>query len=146
MVQTLGLQDHVIFTGFVSDMALVYHLMRINVNCSGGTETSCLAISEGMSVGLPTVASDYGGNVAMIGKGDAGFLFSVGDAFALARVILRIVDDPALEERMRRRARERYLSHFTAEKMTEEVTRVYQKLLCHKKRGNSSRCIYKHRQ
>lgn len=129
MVSTFALNDCVTFTGFVSDMAPIYHVLRVNVNCSSGTETSCLAISEGMSAGLPTVASDYGGNVAMIGEEGAGFLFPVGDAFALARVILRIVDDPALEECMRRHARERYLSHFTAEKMAQEVTQVYEKLL-----------------
>lgn len=125
----LGLDDFVTFTGFISDMAPVYRVLRVNVNCSSGTETSCLAISEGMSVGLPTVASDYGGNVAMIGKSGAGFLFPVGDAEALATAILQIAEDEELEKKMKERARERYLSHFTAEKMSREVQDVYEKIL-----------------
>ncbi len=129
MIDTLELSDRVIFTGFLSDMALVYPLLRVNVNCSCGTETSCLAISEGMSVGLPTIASNYGGNVAMLGESGAGFLFPVGDAEALANAILQIAEDEELERRMRISARERYLSHFTAEKMAREVTKVYEKLV-----------------
>lgn len=129
MTRELGLDDRVIFTGFVSDMAPIYRILRLNVNCSCGTETSCLAISEGMSVGLPTVASDYGGNVAMIGESEAGILFPVGDAEILAHSILQIAEDEELEQIMRWRAYERYLSHFTAEKMSREVQQVYERML-----------------
>ena len=124
----LGLTDCVIFTGFVEDMAPLYHLLRVGVNCSSGTETSCLAISEGMSVGLPTVASNYGGNVAMIGESGAGFLFEVGDAEALAKAILQIAENEALEQKMKECAKARYLSHITAEKMSREVQNVYESL------------------
>lgn len=124
----LGLTDCVIFTGFVEDMAPLYHLLRVGVNCSSGTETSCLAISEGMSVGLPTVASNYGGNAAMIGESGAGFLFEVGDAEALAKAILQIAENEALEQKMKECAKARYLSHFTAEKMSREVQNVYESL------------------
>ena len=135
MTADLGLDDCVTFTGFVSDMAPIYHLLRVGVNCSCGTETSCLAISEGMSVGLPTVASDYGGNVAMIGESGAGFLFPVGDAEALANAILQIAENEELEKQMKNAARARYLSHFTAEKMSREVQEVYEKVAKRKSRS-----------
>ena len=131
----LGLDDCVVFTGFVSDMAPIYRILRINVNCSRGTETSCLAISEGMSVGLPTIASDYGGNASMIGEVGAGILFPVGDAEALANAILQIAEDEELEKRMKSAALERYLSHFTAKKMTKEVENVYENLAKRKSRS-----------
>lgn len=131
----LSLGDSVIFTGFVSDMAPIYRILRINVNCSRGTETSCLAISEGMSVGLPTIATSYGGNVAMIEESEAGVLFPVGDAEALANAILQIAKNPEREERMKQAARERYLSCFTAEKMSREVESVYENLLKRKSRS-----------
>lgn len=129
MTRDLGLDDCVIFTGFISDMAPIYRILRLNVNCSCGTETSCLAISEGMSAGLPTIASDYGGNVAMIGESEAGILFPVGDAEILANAILRVAEDEELEKNMKWHAYERYLSHFTAEKMSREVQKVYEKML-----------------
>ena len=135
MAVRLGLENSVIFTGFVSDMAPIYRILRVGVNCSRGTETSCLAISEGMSVGLPTVATSYGGNVAMIGESEAGILFPTGDAEALANAILQIAENPEREERMKQAARERYLSHFTAEKMSREVEEVYQTLAKRKSRS-----------
>ena len=88
-----------------------------------------------MSAGLPTVASDYGGNVAMIGESGAGFLFPTGDAEALAKAILQIAEDSELENKMRDGAKERYNSCFTAEKMSHEVQKVYEQVAKRKSRS-----------
>ena len=88
-----------------------------------------------MSVGLPTIATSYGGNVAMIEESEAGILFPVGDAEALANAILQIAENLEREERMKQAARERYLSCFTAEKMSREVEAVYEHLLKRKSRS-----------
>ncbi len=124
-----GVLDLVRFVGFVSDPAPLYRLFRINVNASCGTETSCLAISEGMSASLPTVASHYGGNRAMIGETGAGICFEVGNAVSLADAICKIASDEALEARMRAAALERYQSQFTAKRMTEQVQELYSSLM-----------------
>ena len=129
MAGQLGISESVRFLGFVSDLAPFYRLLRINVNCSNGTETSCLALSEGMSVGAPTVASDYGGNRAMLGDGQAGILYPIGDAKALADAICSIAEDREMEVSLRRAAYERYRSHYTAEGMTERVTALYESVL-----------------
>lgn len=128
-IAELKLSDCVYMTGFAEDTAPFYRLMRINVNCSTGTETSCLALSEGMSAGVPMIASDYGGNRAMLGDGSAGVLFPIGDFRALADGICQIASDRQLELQMRRAALERYRQHYTAHRMAEEVTRVYETVL-----------------
>ena len=107
LVRTLGIDAKVRFTGFLLDVAPAYRMMNLNVNCSSGTETSCLAISEGMSASVPAIVSDYGGNRAMVGDSLAGRVYPVGDAEALAGVILEVLDDPFLEARMREAARSR---------------------------------------
>lgn len=127
--QTLGIEDQVIFTGFVSDPAPFYRLMRVNVNCSCGTETSCLALSEGMSASLPMIASDYGGNRAMIGEGLAGITVPVNDPRALAQAICHIAENPELEKKMRNASRKRFEEYYTAERMTEQVRQVYYSVL-----------------
>lgn len=129
MAEHLEIADRVCFTGFVSDMAPVYRALRINVNCSCGTETSCLALSEGMSAGVPMVVSDYGGNPTMLGNGRAGILFPVGNAEALADAICRIASDKDLEQKLRKAARERYERYYTADRMTRHVTDIYHSLL-----------------
>ena len=129
MAERLGIADRVVFTGFVCDMAVVYRLLRVNVNCSEGTETSCLALSEGMSASLPAVVSDYGGNRAMIGESAAGFVVPTGDAIAFADAVWQIAQDAELERTMRAAAYERYLKYYTAQAMTERVTEVYKSLI-----------------
>ncbi|MBQ8441205.1 MAG: glycosyltransferase family 4 protein [Clostridia bacterium] len=128
LAKDLGIGDRVCFTGFVADMAPVYRLLRVNVNCSVGTETSCLALSEGMSASLPMVVSHYGGNGAMVGDGKAGILFPPGDDGALADALERIISDPSLELTMRNAAYERYEQQYTAVQMTERLTAVYERL------------------
>ena len=123
-----GMEDRVCFCGFVKDMAPVYRLLRVNVNCSVGTETSCLALSEGMSASLPMVVSNYGGNGAMVGDGKAGILFPAGDSEVLADALERIALDPILERSMKKAALERYQKNYTAAQMTEHLTAVYEDL------------------
>ena len=125
----LGLRDRVRFLGFLEDTAPFYRLLRLNVNCSCGTETSCLAISEGFSAGVPVIASDYGGNRAMVGDDLAGVLFPTGDVEALAQAICRIAQNPALEAQMRQAARARYLRYYTPALMTDQLTQVYEDLV-----------------
>ena len=133
-IRALGLSEIVKMVGFVDDMAPVYRLLRIHVNCSCGTETSCLAVSEGMSAGLPTIVSDYGGNPAMIGNSEAGIVTPVGEAEALANAICRIASDQVVENRMSDAARERYWQHFTAKQMTEQTEDVYRRVLLQRER------------
>lgn len=124
-----GIGDRVRFLGFLQDTAPFYRALRVNVNCSCGTETSCLAISEGMSAALPTVVSNYGGNAAMVDGGRAGMLFCVGEADALADCIARIAEDRDLEERMRGLALARYLENYTARQMSDRVVELYESVI-----------------
>lgn len=136
--RSLGLFDAVRFLGFVDDMAPVWHILRVNVNCSHGTETSCLALSEGMSVGLPMVVSSYGGNPAMLGEiGVAGFLCDPNDPHAFADAICAIASSRELEDSMRLAAKARFEAHYTASAMTEQLTRVYEGLMT--ERGKRSK-------
>ncbi|MBR3895053.1 MAG: glycosyltransferase [Clostridia bacterium] len=129
MAEELEIFPWVVFCGFMEDMAPIYRLLRVNVNCSSGTETSCLALSEGMSAALPSVVSDFGGNRAMMGESDAGFVIPVGDFAAVAEAIERIACDAELEKRMRDAARVRYLERYTAKSMADQVTVIYEKLM-----------------
>ena len=96
LAERLGIADKVIFTGFCEDVEVWFNCFDLNVNCSVGTETSSLALSEGMSIGLPAVASSYGGNPYMVKHGENGFIpFTVGTAFIPSRFHLVIKFKPA---------------------------------------------------
>ena len=120
-----GIAPYVIFAGFCEDVAPYFHLMKINVNCSVGTETSSLALSEGMSIGLPSVVSDYGGNTYMVREGENGIVVPRNSPQDLADAILRLCGDDALYERLSRGARERFLAELNAEAMTKKTEKLY---------------------
>ena len=122
---TKGMASYVIFAGFCEDVAPYFHLMKLNVNCSVGTETSSLALSEGMSIGLPSVVSDYGGNTYMVREGENGIVVPQNSPQELADAILRVCGDDALYERLSRGARERFLTELNAQAMTKKTEKLY---------------------
>lgn len=114
------------FLGFLSDMAPFYSLLHLHVNCSMGTETSCLALSEAMSASVPCIVSDYGGNPSMVGDDGAGLVYPAGDSHALAEAICTALADTSKYQQMRRLALARYENHYTATRMAEQMMAIYE--------------------
>ena len=123
-----GLDACVRFTGYTDAPARYVSLFDVAVNCSTGTETSCLALSEAMSIGTPCVVSRYGGNPEMVREGENGLLFPPRDAAALADCILRLRDDRALYDRLRAGARAAFVREFDARRMASDYDALYQDL------------------
>ena len=124
----LGIAEKVIFTGFVEDVAPYLSISDIQVNCSVGTETSSLALSEGMSIGLPSVASDFGGNPNMVKNGVNGYIYKMRDAHQLACMIKMIKNNGELYSRMSIAARERFHKEFNVQKTASETEEFYRLL------------------
>ena len=120
-----GIYEYFIFTGFASDVTPYMNITDLNVNCSHGTETSSLALSEGMSLGLPSVASDFGGNCYMVRNGENGLIYPALDAEKLAYCIERIANDGELSRTFSQNAYARFKSELNAKKMTEETYNYY---------------------
>ena len=125
-VKALNIEDNVIFTGFITDVASVVNIMDINVNCSYGTETSSLALSEGMSLKKPAIASIYGGNPYMITHGENGLLCEKQNSKALYETMKVLMNDKEMREKMSETAYEHYKNKFTAEKMTKQLEAIYE--------------------
>ena len=128
LCQCYGIENNVIFTGFVNDVTPYMNISDINVNCSIGTETSSLALSEGMSIGLPAVVSDYGGNPYMVKHGVNGFVYSCGDHKSMAEYIKALVFDRELYSKMSSESRKRFECELNAISMTEKTHRLYDEL------------------
>lgn len=127
LAKELDISDKVIFTGFVSDVAPYINISNINVNFSWGTETSSLAISEAMTLGVPTVASDFGGNPGMIEEGINGILVPNKDEIALRDALIGLINDPERLKKLGAGARELYEKRFTSAVMTRKLEALYEK-------------------
>jgi glycosyltransferase involved in cell wall biosynthesis len=133
--EQLGISDRIRMVGFCRDIAPYYGIMDINVNASYGTETSSLALSEGMSVGVPAIASDFGGNPYMIRDGYNGLLFPAKDSTALTDALLKVYRNRDLLRTFGENAHRFYAKHLTARGMTEQMEALYRTLYQQKKHG-----------
>ena len=60
MVVEEGVEDVMSLLGFRSDVAALLSILDVQLNVSYGTEATSMALLEGMSLGLPSIVSDYG--------------------------------------------------------------------------------------
>lgn len=128
-VEKAKVGDVVNMLGFRSDVAQLLGALDVQLNASYGTEATSLALLEGMSLGLPTIASDYGGNPWVIKDGEEGLLFPSRNAAALADAMERLVGDAALREAMGRRALEQFEREFTGEVFARNTEKIYLDIL-----------------
>ena len=77
------------------------------------TETSSLVALEAMCLGLPIVATRWGGIPALVEDGVTGFLVPVRDPEALAERIELLVRDGKLRRTLGENGRSRFLEHFS---------------------------------
>jgi glycosyltransferase involved in cell wall biosynthesis len=84
-----------------------------------------------MASGLPAIASDVGGNPEIVQHGVSGLLVPPRDADALARAMIRLIEDPALAERLATQGAERVRCEFSIERMLERMQLTYRRTLAH---------------
>jgi glycosyltransferase involved in cell wall biosynthesis len=127
--ESLGVSNRIIFLGFRESVDEYVNLFDINVNCSTGTETSSLAISEGLSLGKPVIASDFGGNPNMVKDGETGFIFPQNDAEALAEKIIFLKANSDTLKYMSNQAKLDFAERFSVEIMAREYEKFYSEML-----------------
>ena len=101
----------------------------VNINCSTGTETSSLAISEGLSIGKPGIVSDYGGNPNMIINEKTGYIFRQNDEIDLSQRIIHLAKSPDLLKYMSKMAVQDYFDRFSAERMARQYEEIYNNMI-----------------
>ena len=123
--ERLGVSGELLFLGFRSDVAAILSILDCQLNASYGTETSSLSLLEGMSMGLPAIVSDYGGNPFVIDNGLDGLLFPAKDSETLAVCIRRLMDNREELAAMGREAQAQFEQRFTGEIFARNIEVVY---------------------
>lgn len=118
-----------VFTGFLTQVERALWAMDLQVNASTESEGTSLSLLEGMSMGLPAVVSDVGGNPMLIRDGENGLVVPRRDPAALADAVAGLMDDPERMGRMSRRAEEIFQEQFTAESFAKHMEDVYRTVL-----------------
>ncbi|TBR15998.1 MAG: TIGR03088 family PEP-CTERM/XrtA system glycosyltransferase [Rugosibacter sp.] len=90
-IEAAGLGEQVWLAGVRADIPELLRVMDCFVLSSLSEATSC-TLQEAMATALPIIATDVGGNAALLEKGRYGSLVPSGDVPALAAEILRHYD------------------------------------------------------
>ncbi len=128
MVSGLGLQDDVVFCGFVSDIPAFLSQIDIFVLPSLH-EGLGVSVLEAMAAGKPVVASRVGGLAELILDSVTGFLVPPRDGEALAVAIGKLLLEPALAQEIGRRGADHVTEHFTLEQMAMQNETYYYSLI-----------------
>ena len=110
------------------------NILDVQINASY-VETSSLSLLEGMSIGLPAVASDESGNPWVIQDGKNGLLFKSRNSEALVAGIGRIYNSTELAESLSSGALETYNHSFTCERFARDTEATYLKTMEGKRYG-----------
>jgi glycosyltransferase involved in cell wall biosynthesis len=106
LVARLGLQEAVMFRGFVSEAEKIELMRRATANLFPSPKEGWgMTIVEAGACGTPSIASDSPGLRDSVRDGETGFLVPHGDIVALAARMLELAADPALVARLGRSAR-----------------------------------------
>ncbi|HXW43949.1 MAG TPA: glycosyltransferase family 4 protein [Streptosporangiaceae bacterium] len=120
-------RDRVVILGRVSDEDRIRMLHSVDVFCAPNTggESFGYVLVEAMAAGAPIVASDLEAFRQVLGGGEAGELFPIGDAAALAAAAGRLLDDPAHRASLAAAA-SAAVREFDWSVVARDVLRVYQ--------------------
>jgi glycosyltransferase involved in cell wall biosynthesis len=127
LASTLGIADHVTFTGQVPDAGKYVQVMDVFVNASI-QEPFGIVLLEAMAAGLPTVAFASGGPREIIEPGRSGLLVEDITDEGLAAAIERLLLDPELRVRLGVGGKDRFQQRFTAERMTRDLEAKFEQL------------------
>jgi glycosyltransferase involved in cell wall biosynthesis len=128
-VRALGIADHVTLAGFRTDMPEVLSLLSASVVSSLAGEGFSGVLRESMSMGVPVVATDVGGNRELVENGRTGFLVPAGDAPALAEALGRTLTNPDAARARAVEAQRRVRENYSIDSMIRRNMNFYRRLI-----------------
>ncbi len=129
LVKRLGLKDHVEFLGNRRDIPQILSQVDVLVFSSVVPEAFGRVILEAQAAGVPVVATRVGGVIDIIDDGKTGLLVPSKDPEAIAKEVLRLLNDKELVNRLVQEAKKKLREKFTLEHMASQTLKVYEELL-----------------
>ena len=125
LAKELGIENRVIFTGFVSDQDLpfFYKFSRCFIIASRA-ELLSLVTLQAMASGLPVIAVNAGALSELVHDTINGFLFTPGDTDTIVKSLINIFTEDNLCQKMSEKSLE-YSAQHDIHKTVESFERVY---------------------
>jgi N-acetyl-alpha-D-glucosaminyl L-malate synthase BshA len=128
LAQTLEVKPDVIFLGKQDDVESLLAVADLLLLPSAD-EAFGLAALEGLSCGVPVVATNVGGVPEVVEDGKSGFLLPVGDVGGMADAALALLTDAPRYAEFRAAARRRAVEHFDIAQIVPRYEAYYRDIL-----------------
>ena len=131
LVDRMGLNEHVIFVGHVSDNELgsfysasdIFIMASREIPEEGDIEGFGIVYLEANLFEKPVIAGRSGGIADAVIHEETGLLVDPNNEIEVAEAIIRLLSDPLLTRRLGKRGRERVLNKFTVEQAAQKLIR-----------------------
>jgi glycosyltransferase involved in cell wall biosynthesis len=124
LVQQLSPGSRVHFTGWLDDVFPLLCALDLYVSASH-TESFGLSIAEAMASALPVVSTATEGAREIIRDKTTGLLVPVGDAEAISRAIISLLENSRERNRLAAHAQESVRQRFSLEQMVNATEQIY---------------------
>jgi glycosyltransferase involved in cell wall biosynthesis len=129
-VDRQGLEEKVFLTGYAGNAPLTFLYRCADVQvCPSLYEPFGMVALEGMVNGLPIVVSDDTALAEIVEHGRDGMQFRTGSSDALARAVLRLLEDGPLRREMARAARKKARTRYNWDAIADQTDAVYAQTL-----------------
>src|SRR5438067_12429705 len=125
-VKEMGLESHVVRTGFRRDVPQVMAALDVLVLPSVKSEAVSQVIPQALAVGTPVVGTTVGGTPELVRDGETGRLVPPADAAALAAAILDLLRDPAHARTLAQRGQALVLAEHSIDATMARTLAVYE--------------------
>ena len=127
-VKALGLSDHILFTGYRTDLNRVYRSLDCFVHPSP-SESFGRSLAEAMFCERAAVCFHIGALPELVVHGVTGYLIPPGNVEAFATCVAELLDNKALARQMGTAGRQRALEHFTQERHLTDMKHLFSEAL-----------------
>ncbi len=126
--EELKIEDHVLFPGFVNDIAKILSTFDVFVLPSL-TEGLPLVLLEAMAAKKPIIATKVGSVPKVVINNESGILIKPGDVDELSNAVLDILNDENKANLIGKNAHNRIAHEFSSHKMAEQYINIYENML-----------------
>jgi glycosyltransferase involved in cell wall biosynthesis len=120
----LGIEDSMIWHGFVADRRRIYRDLAVCVVPSHVEESFGLTALEASLASVPVVATRRGALPEIVEHGETGYLFEAGNTLQLAASINALLSDPPLAKAMGSNGRTRALQKFGRDRFINDFVNI----------------------
>jgi len=127
-IQTMGIESHCSLLGWQKELKPIYDILDI-VCLTSLNEGTPVSLIEAQACGKVVIATDVGSVRDIVFSGQNGHVVSLNDEAGFTHILLALLDNPEMRQKMGEHGRKFVLNNFGKEKLLREIDALYSKLL-----------------